>query len=247
MASSIYEGCALFSTGEQCRFCVIDRSQKRPDLKKIQRKAELILKALEVIPKESYQGITLNGGMTFKEGRGLEILIPVVQEMRDRLGKVSIGVEMTPPQDLDWIDRFADSGGESLMMNLETWDENLRQALIPGKNKYCPRDSYFKAFERALKVLGKGKVSTCFIIGTEPIESAKKGIAEVIKYGVIPSPLAGRYFEQFGDYPFTGQANWREFLNVFEFTRAAMTRQKLLSTDKAGCVACGMCDIIKDR
>jgi len=248
VVGSVYEWCSLFDTGEQCKFCVMDKSQKNPELRDVSRKSELLLEALSRIPKESYKGIGLNGGMTFSEGRGLERVIPVINDIRVKLGiNVPIAVEMTPPQDLDWIQRFADAGGNSLMMNLETWDEKTRQRLIPGKAKYCPRDSYFRAFEEALKVLGKGKVSTCFVVGTESEKSLKEGISKVVGYDVIPSPLCGRYFEDFVDYPFKPDADWREFLEVFRFARQQMAKKGLISTDCAGCVACGMCDIVGDE
>jgi biotin synthase-related radical SAM superfamily protein len=246
LTGSVYEWCSLFNTGEACRFCVIDRSQSRPELKNIKRKAELIMKALEVVPREAYRGVNLNGGMTFSEGRGLELLVPVVEDIRKKLGDVPIAVEITPPQDLEWIEKFAEAGGESLMMNLETWDDSIRRDLLPGKDKYCPKESYFKAFEKAVEVLGQGKVSTCFVVGTEPVESLKEGLKAVIDYGVVPSPLAGRNFEQFTDYPFKAFADWKDLIEIFRFSRAEMAKKGLTSTDEAGCVACGMCDIIGD-
>lgn len=247
LVGSVYEWCSLFNTGEQCKFCVIDKSQKMPELRKITRKAELIMKALEKIPRGSYQGIGLNGGMTFTEGRGLEVMTPLVGKIRELLGNIPIGVEITPPQDPAFIEQYAEAGGESLMMNLETWDDETRQKLIPGKSKYCSKDSYFKAFEAAVKILGKGKVSTCFVVGTEPMDSLKQGIEKVIDFDVIPSPLAGRYFEQFTDYPFDPRVNWKDFLEIFRFTREQMLKKGLMSSDKAGCISCGMCDVIGDK
>lgn len=247
VVGSVYEWCSLFNTGEQCKFCVIDRSQKRPELRNIKRKSKLILKALDQIPRDSYQGIGLNGGMTFTDARGLEQMIPLLEGIRERLGQTAVAVEMTPPQNLDWINKFADAGGESLMMNLETWDDQIRDRLIPGKAKYCPKESYFRAFKRALEVLGRGKVSTCFVFGTEPEESLKEGICRVVEYDVVPSPLCGRYFEDIADYPFQPKANWREFLEVFQFARNEMAKRGLISADSAGCVACGACDIIGDN
>jgi hypothetical protein len=132
------------------------------------------------------------------------------------------------------------------MMNLETWDDDVRRNLIPGKNRMCPKDAYLKAFERAVQVLGQGKVSSCFVVGTESIKTLKEGIQKVVDYSVVPSPLAGRCFEQFEDYPFKQMANWREFLDIYRFTREAMFKTGLISCDQAGCVACGMCDIVND-
>lgn len=243
---SVFEWCSLFDTGEQCKFCVINQSQKRPELKNIRRKAELLIKALKVIPRDAYKGIGLNGGMTFSDQRGLELMTPVIRKIRDEIGEIPMAVEITPPQDLSAIDEFAEAGGNSLMMNLETWDEDIRGDLMPGKTKYCPKDSYFKAFERALKVLGEGKVSTCFVVGTEPIKSLKQGIEEVVNFNVIPSPLCGRYFEDIPNYPFKPNGDWKEFLEAFMFAREKMAEKGLATKDEAGCIACGMCDTIGD-
>lgn len=246
LAGAVYEWCSLFNTGEQCKFCVMDRSQSNADLKNIQRKARLLMEALKKIPREAYKGIILNGGMTFTEGRGLEVMLPVVRQIREQITDASIAIEITPPKDLALIEQFAEAGGESLMMNLEMWDDETRSRIIPGKTKYCPKEDYLKAFEKAVEILGKGKVSTCFVVGTEPKEALKDGIRTVVSYDVIPSPVAGRYFEQFVDYPFSPNADYRELLEVFQFAREQMAKKGLLPKDKAGCVACGMCDIIGD-
>lgn len=246
LAGAVYEWCCLFNTGEQCKFCVMDRSQSNVDLKNVRRKAELLMEAFKKIPREAYRGIILNGGMTFSEGRGLEVIIPVVRQIREQIGKIPIAVEITPPKDLAVIEEFAEVGGDSLMMNLEIWDDEIRDNIIPGKTKYCPKEDYLRAFEKAVAILGKGKVSTCFVVGTEPKESLKDGIKTVVSYDVIPSPVAGRYFEQFSDYPFNPNADWRQLLEVFLFAREQMAKKGLLPKDKAGCVACGMCDIIGD-
>ena len=111
------------------------------------------------------------------------------------------------------------------MMNLEIWDDETRRNIIPGKTKYCQKEDYLKAFEKAVAILGKGKVSTCFVVGTEPKESLKDGIKTVVSYDVIPSPVAGRYFEQFSDYPFNPSVDWRQLLEIFQFAREQMYKK----------------------
>ncbi|XOU93936.1 MAG: radical SAM protein [Candidatus Kerfeldbacteria bacterium] len=246
LAISIYEDCALFSKNIQCQFCVINKSLKNRSLVLIRKKPALILSALKKIPVDQYGGLTINGGMTFSDGRGIEFIQPVVEAVKRAYPKLQIAVEITPPKDLNWIDRLAASGVSSLMMNLECWDEKVRAKLIPGKNKFCKRDLYIASFKRAIKKFGVGRVSTCFVVGTEPIASLKQGIEEVIKIGVIPSPLAGRYFEDIPNYPFAPTVNWKDFLEVLYFSKRLMDKVGIISTDKAGCVACGMCDLIKD-
>lgn len=247
LVSAVYEDCALFSGGRQsCQFCVINYSLAKRDPRLVTKNSELILAALEQIPVVEYGGLTLNGGMTVGTGRGMELIEPVVRAVHKQYPQLPIAVEMTPPEDALWIDRIIEAGVSSLMMNLECWDEKIRSQLIPGKNTYCPRSMYLSAFDRAIRQLGPGRVSTCFVVGTEPMDSLRQGITEVIRCGVMPSPLAGRYFEDVPNYPFAPQVNWREFLDILFFAGYELKRQGIGSTDQAGCVACGMCDLIKD-
>jgi len=244
LAGAVYEDCALFGINEACRFCVINRSLKDKTPKLVLKSGDLFINALNKIPAEDYAGLSLNGGMTTHLGRGMELISPVVNRINRAYPKLPIAVEITPPEDLTWIGRLADAGVSSIMMNMECWDPEIRAQLIPGKSKYCTREMYLKAFRYALKILGPGRVTTCFIVGTEPVASLKSGITEVIDMGVIPSPLAGRYFEDVPDYPFVPNTYWREFLEIIRFTKDALGRGHISSTDKAGCVACGMCDMI---
>ncbi len=244
LATAIYEDCALFHRGKPCEFCVMNYSQENLNL--VLKSGELINQVLKKIPVDQYGGLTLNGGMTFHSGRGMEIIEPVVREIHQQFPELPIAVEITPPEDLDWINKIAEAGISSLMMNLECWDETIRQKTIPGKNQLCSRESYLLAFKRGLDCLGEGKISTCFVVGTESIKSLQEGIKEVVLQGVIPSPLAGRYFEDIPDYPFVPDVDWRKFLEIVYFTASELQKQKITSTDKAGCVACGMCDLIKN-
>lgn len=246
LATSVYESCDLFRTRNQCKFCVINTSLKDKNPNLIEKSPTLMLEALSKIPVAEYGGLTINGGMTVNPGRGMELIEPVVKAVRESYPELPIAVEITPPEDLEWIDRLAAAGTNSLMMNLECWDNDVRKKIIPGKNKYCPRDLYLAALQRAVKVLGPGRVSSCFVVGGEPIDSLKQGIKAVIAQGAIPSPLAGRYFEEVPNYRFKPNASWREFLEIQNFTKAELQKNGLCSTDQAGCVACKMCDMIKD-
>jgi hypothetical protein len=84
------------------------------------------------------------------------------------------------------------------------------------------------------------------VVGTEPFESLQEGIRKVISLGVVPSPLAGRYFEDGPGYPFVPDVDWRDFLATVRFARDEAAGQGMRVLDMAGCVACGMCDLVKD-
>ena len=244
LAGAIYEDCALFGLKEECKFCVINHSLVNKSPLLVRKKSDLFIKALSKIPRGSYKGLSLNGGMTTHSGRGMEIIEPIVRKITTNFSGIDIAVEITPPLDLTWIDKLREAGVKSLMMNMECWDDKLREKIIPGKNRLCTKEMYFKAFKHAVKVFGLGKVSSCFVVGIESMASIKEGIKSVIDLGVIPSPLSGRYFEDITDYPFMPNVNFKDLLEIFDFTSNLLEKSELESTDKSGCVACGMCDLI---
>lgn len=242
LAGAVYEDCILFSTGRPCSFCVMQFSacDKKLRLKRPQQ----FIEALNFIPRGERMALVLNGGMTLHEGRGIELIVPVVREIRRVFPDLPIAVEITPPWNLEWVRHLKDAGCDSLMMNLECWDREARKKFIPGKNVACPRDLYLTAFKEAVRVFGIGRVTSCFVLGLEDIKSLKEGILTIIEYGVIPSPLAGRGFEDIKGYNFVQRVSYQELLDVVQFTRQGLQRREIVSTDKAGCVACGMCDMV---
>ncbi len=244
VAASVYEDCALFNTGNACQFCVMRFSTDKKELRL--KKETQILEALSLIPEKQRQKVLLNGGMTFHPGRGMEILSPVVAAIRGRFGNAAgVAVEITPPTDLSWLHMLKGSGCNSLMMNLEAWDETARKKYIPGKDEACPRDLYLQAFEKALQIFGEGKISSCFVCGLEPLNTLKQGIEIITKLGVVVNPIAGRFFEDVPNYSFRASYGWKDFLAITDFARECMLRNNVVSTDQAGCAECGMCDMTR--
>jgi len=70
LASAVFEQCALFTRGDACTFCVINYSLRKKDPRLIVKSPQLYLAALERIPTNEYDGLTLNGGLTLKPSRG---------------------------------------------------------------------------------------------------------------------------------------------------------------------------------
>jgi biotin synthase-related radical SAM superfamily protein len=213
----------------------------------VRKNSKLFLGALCKIPLNDYEGLTLNGGMTSHSGRGMEIIEPVVREIKNVYPSLDIAVEITPPKNLKWIDKLKNAGVSSLMMNIECWDESIRKEIIPGKNRLCSKDTYLKAFEHSIEIFGKGKVTSCFVVGTEKIESLKEGAGVLTDLNVIPSPLAGRYFEDSANHLFDPKVNFHELLDLMVYINKLMYEKKLTSGDRSGCIACGMCDLTKDK
>lgn len=245
LAGVVYEDCALFNFGNHCQFCVMRFSTSELSMRL--KSGERFVEAISLVPDSLRTSLVLNSGMTTHRGRGIELIAPVVGEIRRVFSNIPIAVEITPPEDLDWLGRLKSAGCDSLMMNLECWDKEARRKYIPGKDDYCPRELYLAAFKEAVQVFGQGHVSSCFVCGIENMETLKEGIVNTIGLGAIPSPLSGRCFEDISGYNFAAHMDWRDFMEVLVFTKVEMFKAGLYSTDRAGCVACGMCDMVHDN
>ena len=64
-----------------------------------------------------------------------------------------------PPEDDAWHQRMFDAGIDTLGMHLEAVTPEVRQRIMPGKAS-VPLEKYFSSFEAAVKVFGRGQVST---------------------------------------------------------------------------------------
>jgi biotin synthase-related radical SAM superfamily protein len=93
------------------------------------------------------------------------------------------------------------AGIDSLGMHLEAWDESVRRHIMPGKAE-VPRAFYLEAFAAAVRVFGRGQVSTYLLAGLgDSVESLHEAARVLIDLGVYPfivpfvpvsgTPLAG--------------------------------------------------------
>ncbi len=240
LVTSVYEQCVLFSTKKACVFCSMNQSLQDNAL--LVKKSELIVRALDcALSKNSYQGIVLNGGMMFDSSGGMRNYEPIVEAISRNFPNLAITVESTPPKDLVWIKRLTDAGMSSLTMNMETWDDFARQAIIPGKHAFYSLEDYYRAFETGISLLGKGNVSSCMVFGTESLETTLEGVREITSRDVTVSPIARRYYD---DIPFLDGQNpdYEEFAELLKYAKICHQKREL--TSFFGCQKCNMCDPI---
>jgi radical SAM protein (TIGR04043 family) len=126
-------------------------------------------------------------------------------------------------------------------MHLEVITPELRAKLMPGKAS-VPISRYLSAFEAAVKVFGRGQVSTYVLAGLGDSRETILATSErLLKLGVYPFvvpfvPIAGTPLE---DHPAPDGAWMRSILEPLgRMTVAAGLRSADI---KAGCGRCGAC------
>lgn len=168
-----------------CQFCSIDQSlksgraiiRKRPD-----QLAEVAKAAVEL------DGITqmiLTTGTPNTPDRGAEILYDSVKAIRAQVD-LPIQVQCEPPNDFAWFQKLKDAGAVSIGMHLEAVSDRVRQKIMPGKAEVS-LGVYFAAFDAAVKVFGRGQVSTYILAGLGDTQKEIIDMTEnLAKRGVYP-------------------------------------------------------------
>jgi radical SAM protein (TIGR04043 family) len=140
-----------------------------------------------------------------------------------------------------WFERLRAAGVDALGMHLEAVEPAVRARAMPGKAKVS-LDYYFAAFDAAVRVFGRGQVSTYIIAGLgDAPESIVAMSRRLIDAGVYPFvvPLVPIGGTPLASTPPPDAAFMRPLLAEI----GAMLRDAGMRSDdiKAGCGKCGAC------
>src|SRR5690606_2484704 len=146
-----------------------------------------------------------------------------------------------PPDDDRWFARLQAAGIDTLGMHLEAVTPAVRERIMPGKAS-VPISRYMEAFEAAVKVFGRGQVSTYILAGLGDTPQAILEISErLLALGVYPFvvpfvPISGTPLES---HPAPDPAFMTSILQPLG---AMVSQAGMRSSDiKAGCGKCGAC------
>jgi len=191
LITAIWNNCAYFSKNLQCQYCVLGY-EKGVEFKQVDEVVETVQTAVK--EKQSYY-VHLTGGNTFAPDHGISYYEKYVKAIRKKNTTVPISLEISPPDDVNWIDKLVASGASGFSINIEIWDEAKRKIVCPGKSQ-IKRDRYYEAWQRGVQLLGKFKISSMLIVGLDRPESIKKGITALIQLGVKPTLIPFRPFSR---------------------------------------------------
>ncbi|UCG70545.1 MAG: radical SAM protein [Thermoplasmata archaeon] len=171
---NLQDGCIY-----NCEFCAT------PELIDEQRKAKSSDQVLNMIMEASenkdFQSVAITSGIVGSPEEILNEMIGVIEKVKKNLGDVNIGVEPYVIEQED-IDRLHSAGATEIKINIETFDRNIFE-------KVCPEldyDHILNMLEYAVKVFGKGKVTTNLIIGLgETDENVLEGVEYFAKIGIV--------------------------------------------------------------
>ncbi|MBI5682907.1 MAG: radical SAM protein [Deltaproteobacteria bacterium] len=174
--------CEFFNMNIECRYCAGNFNTGKGNVYTV----EEVLETVEAAYKEGKDEVVyLSIGFSEAADGGIEFLKPYIKAIKKHFNTL-VAVEALPPKENHCIDETYAVGADSVLYNMEIFDEKLFKEICPGRDKLIGRERYINALKYAAKVFPNGTVATHLIVGLEPSESTMKGIDFFTGIGVVP-------------------------------------------------------------
>jgi radical SAM protein (TIGR04043 family) len=187
LRSVLNQRCIYQEMGRSCKFCAIESwwagyQDKSPAL------------VAEVARAACSEGIvkhaTLSTGTAATPGRGLEGLVETAKLIHQHVD-ITKTLNFEPVKDIGLLDSLLRegkaAGATTALCNIEVFDENLREEVMPVKGKNTVAD-YIKVWQKCVEIFGKNEVYTMVIAGLgESDASILRGVELAASYGVVTS------------------------------------------------------------
>ncbi|MBW0132320.1 MSMEG_0568 family radical SAM protein [Pseudonocardia oceani] len=246
LASTVVQTCIRYAEAERCRFCAIEESLRAGSTVAAKTPAQLAEVAEAAVRLDGVRQMVLTTGTTAGPDRGAKHLVRCVRAVLDAVPGLPVQVQIEPPGDLDTIDELKAAGATSIGIHVESTDDVVRRAWMPGKGS-VPMAEYEAAWDRAVAVFGRNRVSTYLLIGLgEDPDELVAGAASLVERGVYPfvvpfRPLPGTLAVRDGAAGPTAEVVADVTSRVARLLRAA----GMSGADQgAGCAACGACSAL---
>ncbi|GAA4775434.1 MSMEG_0568 family radical SAM protein [Actinomycetospora chlora] len=244
LASTVVQACNYWNTADQCAFCGIGVSLDAGST--VARKTPEQLAEVAVAAKELDGAVdaTLTTGSSVAADRGARYVARCGRAVKDAAG-LPVEIQFEPPRDLAILDEVHGTGGaDAVGIHVETFDPAVLARVAPGKAR-TGLDTYYRTWERAVALWGRGRVSTYVILGMgEDPDLTVEGCRRAIDIGVYPfvvplRPVAGSLLADATppDAAYTDR--------VYQKVAAYMTERNMSSADAvAGCARCQACSAL---
>jgi radical SAM protein (TIGR04043 family) len=185
LASTVIQTCLYWGKDDQCRFCGIELSLEAGrtiPVKKPEHLAEVAVAAKEL---DGAVDVTLTSGTTGGADKGARYLGKCAKAIKAASG-LPVQAQFEPPDDLSVLEEIKEQGVDSVGMHLESFDPGVLAYVAPAKARTGVA-GYFRAWERAVEIFGRGQVSTYVILGMgEDLQMTIDGCKRAIDAGVYP-------------------------------------------------------------
>lgn len=244
LATTVLQTCIRYESRKKtCQFCSIGQSLAagRTIARKTPEQLAEVAKA--AVALDGVKHMVMTTGTPAGPDRGAAILADSARAVKAAVD-LPIQVQCEPPEDDVWHQRMKDAGADALGMHLEAVTPEVRARIMPGKAS-VPIAKYLSSFEAAVRVFGRGQVSTYILAGLGDTAEAILSMSEtLVRIGVYPFvvpfvPISGTPLES---HPAPSSAFMAQILEPLSSMVVAGGMKA--SDIKAGCGKCGACSAL---
>ncbi|MEY9214790.1 MSMEG_0568 family radical SAM protein [Thermobifida halotolerans] len=243
LATTVVQTCVRYGEDQRCRFCTIEESLRSGSTVAAKTPAQLAEVAEAAVRLDGVRQMVMTTGTTAGPDRGARHLVRCVRAVLEAVPGLPVQVQIEPPGDLAVLAELREAGATSIGIHVESLDDEVRRRWMPGKST-VPLGEYEAAWDEAVRVFGRNRVSTYLLIGLgEDPDELVDGAARLIERGVYPFVVPMR--------PMLGTLARRDgakapepalVRDVTERVAALLRGAGMRGADQgAGCAACGAC------
>lgn len=246
LATTVVQTCIRYGEDQRCRFCTIEESLRAGSTVAAKTPAQLAEVAEAAVRLDGVRQMVMTTGTTAGPDRGARHLVRCVRAVLDAVPGLPIQVQIEPPGELGVLTDLHAAGATSIGIHVESLDDHVRRRWMPGKST-VPLAEYEAAWDEAVRVFGRNRVSTYLLIGLgEHPDELVAGAARLIELGVYPFVVPMR--------PMLGTLARRDgatapspalVKDVTERVARLLRAAGMTGADQgAGCAACGACSAL---
>ncbi|MFF1822941.1 MSMEG_0568 family radical SAM protein [Kribbella sp. NPDC058245] len=246
LATTVVQTCIRYDEETRCRFCSIEESLRAGATIAAKTPAQLAEVAEAAVRLDGVTQMVMTTGTTTGPDRGARNLVRCVRAVLAAVPGLPIQVQIEPPGDLSVLSDLKAAGATSIGIHVESLDDAVRRKWMPGKSSVS-MDEYESAWDEAVRVFGRNRVSTYLLIGMgEDPDELVAGAARLIDRGVYPfvvplRPMLGTLARADGVLPPSAAVVRDVTAKVADLLAAAQMRG---ADQGAGCAACGACSLL---
>jgi len=243
LASTVIQTCIYWGNDDQCRFCGIELSLEAGRTIPVKTPEQLAEVAKAAKELDGAVDVTLTTGTTRGPDKGALYLAKCAKAIKEASG-LSVQVQFEPPDDLSVLEVVKEAGVDAIGMHVESFDPAVLEFVAPAKAR-TGVEGYFRAWERAVGLFGRGQVSTYVILGMgEDPDVTAAGCRRAVDMGVYPfvvplRPVPGSLMEDLVPPP----PDYVE--SMYRQVVPYVVSHGLGSWDvRAGCARCQACSVM---
>jgi radical SAM protein (TIGR04043 family) len=243
LATTVVQTCIRYVEDQRCRFCTIEESLRAGSTVAAKTPAQLAEVAEAAVRLDGIKQMVMTTGTTAGLDRGARHLVRCVRAVLSAVPGLPIQVQIEPPGDRSVLTELREAGATSIGIHVESTDDEIRRRWMPGKSTVPLRD-YEAAWDEAVRVFGRNRVSTYLLIGLgEDPDELVDGAAKLIERGVYPfvvpmRPMLGTLARRDG----AKAPSAALVRDITERVAVLLQQAGMKGADQeAGCAACGAC------